>query len=244
MSTAENVIYYKRPDGVVGVGFFIPYGGEFVHSIAWPDRQAERYTVDRLARCGIDCDGMTLDSLTDEAAEFLKSDHGWRFLTPEEVGETKAELAKALGIAPGELFVPQGETHEAGEETGREAFYTSVDAAAVADAGVDSVDTGNQPSDQDQAAKSVAESVPAGVGGDEAGEDAAAVDADQDGSEADEDPAEQPQRQVVSEAQSIRDYLTANPGAENKQVIESLKAEGIDVNSSQVNRQRKNLAKG
>lgn len=41
---------YKRADGVQGVGFKIEYSGVVQHSVAWPDRPAERYKDDELAR--------------------------------------------------------------------------------------------------------------------------------------------------------------------------------------------------
>jgi hypothetical protein len=46
-----------------------------------------------------------------------------------------------------------------------------------------------------------------------------------------------------SEAEQIREYLTANPDADNKTVIEELAKAGTDITSSQVTRQRKNLSK-
>ena len=45
----------------------------------------------------------------------------------------------------------------------------------------------------------------------------------------------------ISEAQAIRDYLTEHPEAANKAVVEALAARGIEISSSQVTRQRKNL---
>ena len=45
----------------------------------------------------------------------------------------------------------------------------------------------------------------------------------------------------VSEAQSIRDYLTDNPDAENSEVIAALAKKEISVTSAQVSRQRKKL---
>lgn len=46
----------------------------------------------------------------------------------------------------------------------------------------------------------------------------------------------------TSEAQSIRDYLAANPEAANKDVITALAEQGIQIQSSQVTRERKKLA--
>lgn len=39
---------YTRRDHVIGVGFEIEYAGKRMHSIAWPDRPAERYMNDEL----------------------------------------------------------------------------------------------------------------------------------------------------------------------------------------------------
>jgi hypothetical protein len=47
---------------------------------------------------------------------------------------------------------------------------------------------------------------------------------------------------VKSEAESIRDYLAANPGIPNAKVVENLAADGVKVTSSQVSRERKKLA--
>src|SRR6056297_2761613 len=41
---------YYRPDGVVGVGFEITHSAKLMHSIAWPDRCAERMLDDELVR--------------------------------------------------------------------------------------------------------------------------------------------------------------------------------------------------
>lgn len=55
MSTCKHITY-NRPDAVVGVGFQIEHGGRSQHSVAWPDRPAQRFTSDELERLGISCD--------------------------------------------------------------------------------------------------------------------------------------------------------------------------------------------
>jgi len=45
----------------------------------------------------------------------------------------------------------------------------------------------------------------------------------------------------ISEAQAIRDYLTEHPKVANKTVVKALAVRGIEISSSQVTRQRKNL---
>ena len=59
--------------------------------------------------------------------------------------------------------------------------------------------------------------------------------------EADETPSKD-EVSPVSEAESIRNYLTENPKASNKEVVEALGLLGIEINSSQVSTQRKRLA--
>lgn len=54
-------------------------------------------------------------------------------------------------------------------------------------------------------------------------------------------PATEPTK-AVSEAESIRQHLKANPEADNAAVIAALAEQGIEVNSTQVNRARKQVA--
>lgn len=93
--TTKNLTY-TRPDGVQGVGYFIPFAGKYVHSVAWPDQQAERYTVDRLVRMEIGVEGM--ETIGKAERDYLASEHGWRFLDEEEAAEVKAALAEQLGV--------------------------------------------------------------------------------------------------------------------------------------------------
>jgi len=46
----------------------------------------------------------------------------------------------------------------------------------------------------------------------------------------------------ISEAQAIRDYLAQHPEARNVDVVKALAEQGIKISSSQVSRQKKNLA--
>lgn len=99
--TTKNLTYI-RPDGAKGVGYFIPFAGKYVHSIAWPDQHAERYTVDRLDRMRIQVEGM--ETIGRDGREYLRSELGWRFLTDEEAAEAQATVAEQLGVDPGEFF--------------------------------------------------------------------------------------------------------------------------------------------
>lgn len=47
---------------------------------------------------------------------------------------------------------------------------------------------------------------------------------------------------AASEAGAIREYLAANPEATNKQVIAALAEQGVQIQSSQVTREKKKLA--
>lgn len=48
-----SIYQYFRPDGIVGVGFLIHLGGVDQHSIAWPDRPAERMKEDEMLERGV-----------------------------------------------------------------------------------------------------------------------------------------------------------------------------------------------
>jgi hypothetical protein len=52
-TVAPVVTKFTRDDTVVGVGFFVPHGGQSVASIAWPDRPCERMRLDELERHNI-----------------------------------------------------------------------------------------------------------------------------------------------------------------------------------------------
>ena len=50
---APVVTKFTRDDSVVGVGFFLPHGGQSVASIAWPDLPCERMRLDEQERHNI-----------------------------------------------------------------------------------------------------------------------------------------------------------------------------------------------
>ncbi|MFG0261018.1 MAG: hypothetical protein ACF788_01310 [Novipirellula sp. JB048] len=52
---------YTHTDGTVGVGFLIEHSGKPMHSIAWPDKPAERMTIDEIARKKINVRSPLLD---------------------------------------------------------------------------------------------------------------------------------------------------------------------------------------
>lgn len=257
--TTKNLTY-RRSDAVVGVGFFIPFAGKYVHSIAWPDVPAERYTVERLERMGIAVEGM--ETIGQPEREYLQSEHGWQFLTEEEAAEAQANVAQQLGVDPTEFFATgpeltgneleaakaehqQAETpsDETSQETGGEASKPQNTETNAPAADVDP--------DNGAAANAETEEAGAGDGGNEtelvdesAGTDETATDADEAGNDATETPAgevteHEADAPVVSEAQAIRDYLAEHPDASNKAVVAALKANGIEVSSGQVSREKR-----
>lgn len=56
------------------------------------------------------------------------------------------------------------------------------------------------------------------------------------------EPEPETESESVNEAQAIRDYLASNPDAANKDVVAALAEKGITIQSSQVSREKKNLA--
>lgn len=49
----SKLLFFRRIDGVVGVGFQIEFGGIEQYSIAWPDRAGERHSLDVARKIGI-----------------------------------------------------------------------------------------------------------------------------------------------------------------------------------------------
>lgn len=132
---------YTRSDAVVGVGFEIEHAGKRMHSIAWPDKPAERMMDDEMERKNVVC----------KQAKILNPN--------TKQGDVELESIET-------------------EETATDEVTTL-----------------------------------------------------------DESPSPK------SEAETIREYLAEHPDADNATVIEALGAMKIEVNASQVSRQRKNLAK-
>lgn len=61
--------FFRRSDGIVGVGFVILYGGVNQFSISWPDRPCERFTEEMAKMEGIEVDDPTImDSVVGEAS--------------------------------------------------------------------------------------------------------------------------------------------------------------------------------
>lgn len=48
----SKMLFFRRVDGVVGVGFQSEFGGIEQYSIAWPDRSPERQSIDVSERLG------------------------------------------------------------------------------------------------------------------------------------------------------------------------------------------------
>lgn len=257
--TTKNLTY-RRADAVVGVGFFIPFAGKYVHSIAWPDVPAERYTVERLERMGITVEGM--ETIGQPEREYLQSEHGWRFLTEEEAAEAQASVAEQLGVDPGEFFAAgpaltgdeldavESEHQQAETPNDETSQETGGEAGEPQDAQASTPATDMDP-DDGAAANAETEEAGDGDGGNEtelvdesSGTDETATDADEADNDATETPAgevteHEADAPVVSEAQAIRDYLAEHPDASNKAVVAALKANGIEVSSGQVSREKR-----
>lgn len=253
--TAKNLTY-TRPDGAKGVGYFIPFAGKYVHSVAWADQHAERYTVDRLDRMGIQVEGM--ETIGKDGLEYLRSELGWRFLTDEEAAEAQATVAEQLGVDPGEFFATGPEL--TGDELGvAEAEYESMETATDETQQEVEGETDDEETEQASPARADVVSADDAVSDREAetdrvnaGPDSAAVVSDETGTDATEVEsteenesveAETTAEEPVSEAQAIRDYLAEHPEAANKDVIAALAERGIEIASSQVTRQRKAIGK-
>lgn len=257
--TTKNLTY-TRPDGVKGVGYFIPFAGKYVHSVAWPDQHAERYTVDRLDRMRIQVEGM--ETIGQGGREYLQSELGWRFLTDEEAAEAQATVAEQLGVDPGEFFATGPEltgdelaaaeaeheaketaTDETQQEVEGETDDEETEQASPPD--VDVVSADDAVSDREAETNSVdAVTNSPAVVSDEAGTDATEVEPPIQSVEENEPAeAEATADEPVSEAQAIRDYLAENPNAANKDVVAALAERGIEISSSQVTRQRKAIGK-
>jgi chromosome segregation ATPase len=48
---------FRRSDGVVGVGFYVEHAGLRMASVAWPDREAQRYTDDHFQLKALEDEG-------------------------------------------------------------------------------------------------------------------------------------------------------------------------------------------
>lgn len=152
---AVGARYFRRTDGIVGVGFFIEFAGLRQASISWPDRVSSRHTEDEFTRG-------TIVDVTDAM-------------------DPRPELPTLEPVAePG----PADEIDEPDESNPPEPVEPPLDVP------VEPVD-------------------------------------------------EIPKK---SEAEHIREYITANPEASNAQVIEHLATISVDVTSSQIAYQRKKLA--
>ena len=163
---------YYRSDGVVGVGFEITHSAKLMHSIAWPDRCAERMLDDELLRKKI----------------------------------------RVAGPADEAVVSPPASSAEPDVSEGVNSASTSPEVKLASEVEDDYVGSDRQESEEP---------------------DESFWDSELDESSLEVEP--------VSEAQAIRDYLTEHPEAVNKAVVEALAARGIEISSSQVTRQRKNL---
>lgn len=188
---------YFRPDGVVGVGFEITHCAKKMHSVAWPDRCAERMTDDEAERLRIRIEGKE-GPVPKQPNTTLRE-----MLNPSVDSVVPGGRIQAKADAKSQEILDDDDDLGVGDEE------SSEDDADLPDTELEL----DSPSEADQSDH----------------------EPDQSDQQADHDP------EPVSEAQAIRDYLTVNPNATNKAVVEALAEKGIEISSSQVTRQRKNL---
>lgn len=114
-SMSTKHLTYRRPDGVLGVGFFIPWAGKFTHSVSWPDLPAERYTEDRLERMGVKVVKMWID----ESFSGSESDETQQ----EAEGETSSEASEQTVTPDADVVAP--DVTDPGSESQSEATGNS-----------------------------------------------------------------------------------------------------------------------
>lgn len=107
---------YRRSDGILGVGFVIAICGTEQASIAWPDRPAERYIVEDMARNGVEeivpiesvgsyvPEGLTAEKLLEELNEMEALG-----IKPSDLDGLTIATDGTITAAPGTEIVPDGE---------------------------------------------------------------------------------------------------------------------------------------
>lgn len=208
---AMGARYFRRTDGIIGVGFFIDFAGLRQASISWPDRVSSRHTEDEFER-GV------IEDITDSVV-------GKSLVVDQEVDERGIQVAQSFN-----------DWLQSVRDAGGDA-WDGVDVESVLTELRGRVE---QPVESDPVP-------PENVG---EPKESSEIVADEPQIEADSvGPSVEPPLDVPepapkkSEAESIREYITANPEASNAQVIEHLATVSVEVTSSQVAYQRKKLGK-
>lgn len=226
MKAAQQHLTYKRHDGAIGVGYFIPWAGRYVHSVAWPDLPAERYSVERLERMGVQVLGIeTVGKEPPEPSPFTTEREDAARVSTEEAENSRTISGEKTENNP---TISAKTSHNFSENIGQleNKFRTTFGETS------DNLDPGfvQKPDNLGPNAEQTSDNLPAKIGQLEdnlrrtSGETS-------DNTESIAEP--------VSEAEAIRRFLQSSPESSNKEVVAALKERGIEVSSSQVSRERR-----
>lgn len=194
---------YTRKDGTVGVGFEIEFSGVVMHSVAWPDRPADRMTPYEMQRLHCQCSTHLDDDKKSDDDEEI-SGHAIKII--DRLEESNQSLRENLDQAISDNLALTDEVGELKQKI--------------------QLDPSKEPNGE-TVDEPVAESLQE-------------TDSPKSDDAADAEESEK-SAEPVSEAESIRQYLSEHPDADNKTVIDALAELKIKVSGSQVSRQRKNL---
>ncbi|MGV3485955.1 MAG: hypothetical protein ACO1RT_16180 [Planctomycetaceae bacterium] len=216
---------YHRPDAVDGVGFLIDYCARPQHSIAWPDRIGERMTPEELERRGVTFEPLVAMSFDPDLPQFVPVEVNG---IPSASIPVEVVTGIAVDNATGDLSL-QVET-------------ATVHATKIEDTTAEAYDYYASKVDRESAGPVIPATNETIVHAQDPGahaDDASAHAQDPQNTAANAEAL--PDASAKSEAEQIREYLTANPDESNSAVIEELAVRGIKITSSQVSRQRSKL---
>lgn len=211
---------YRRSDGILGVGFVIAICGTQQASIAWPDRPAERYIVEDMARNGVE------EIIPIELVGTYSAPDGSTVLYQKAPESFVDAMLNAPG---GEIVIPEDLTaDDLIEPADLEGLTIATDGTVTPAPGTDIVPDGEGGA-----------VVVATAGDDlEAGQMVSVTDG-----VALPTPAILPEPPAITEAQAIRNYLNDHgTGTPNKVVIAALKVAGYKIESTQVSAAKKEIA--
>ena len=207
---------FRRADGVLGVGFLMQFAGVLQASIAWPDRQAQRFIVDDFERYGLE-EVVTLTQLPHYAGKREPLTVAEDVKTPD--GETVVKAGDQIVLeGEGATVLSDDELKAVNEnphipEPLKQELERRLEAL------------------QDEELKELTSQTPTG-------------DYEMPPSDAPIEPtveqtaeSDVADTQPLSEAEQLRNYLADHgTGTSNKAVIAEFKARGIVVTSQQVSK--------
>jgi hypothetical protein len=202
---------YVRADGVVGVGFEIDFSQRKQHSIAWPDRIAERMLDDELKEHMIEVSKAVGDDRQCCSAETCPME---KPKNEFQLGREIPGIGRVFNVNSEGVHIDDIATDDATKET----------LNTIGEALVESIETASS-----EVTPEVSETP-------EVTQEPEAVEIEQPSTEPkfEFDPR-------ATEAANITAYLTVHPVAGNKEVITALHSFGMEVSSSQVSTARKKL---